>query len=334
MTDGEEADSRYELSELLGKGGMGEVYLAQDVSLNRKVALKFLPDSLQQDVRARKRFEREARAAASLDHPFICRVYETGELNGKAFMSMEYVAGETLRDRLDRGAFSLKEALDIACEIGEALEFAHEYGIVHRDLKPANIMLTPQGHVKIMDFGLAKVVLSQEQMGNMETASVSDFVTQQGTLVGTPAYMSPEQAMGGPVDKRSDVFTFGVVLYEMLSGKQPFYHKSAVETLTSILRDESPPLRLEESGTPAFLMSVLKKAMAKKVEDRYQSANELIKDLKQVREKQFRPKRPAWVVWAMIGATILLVTLIAMTLWFMNRAPSPVPSTSETAYIS
>ena len=212
--------SHYKIVAQLGQGGMGEVFLANDLSLERKVAIKFLPESMRQDPQAGKRFLREAKAAAALDHPFICRVYETGEFEGKAFIVMEYVAGETLGDRLARGPMPLKEALQAASEISEALTEAHEKGLVHRDLKPSNIMLTARGHAKIMDFGLAKYFESAD--GQQTEQSTRTQLTQTGAVVGTLAYMSPEQARGEPVDARSDIFSLGVVLYETLSGVHPF----------------------------------------------------------------------------------------------------------------
>ena len=182
----------YKILSLLGTGGMGEVCLAQDASLDRKVALKFLPDFMQQDPVAEKRFLREAKSAAALDHPFICKIYEVGEADGKSFISMEYVQGKTLTDKLTEGPLALKDALEKAREIAEALEAAHKHNIVHRDLKPSNLMLTPEGHVKIMDFGLAKRLVPAEGVGS-QSQTLSASLTETGTTLGTPAYMSPEQ---------------------------------------------------------------------------------------------------------------------------------------------
>lgn len=195
-----ETISHYKIIDKLGQGGMGEVYLAKDTKLDRKVALKFLPESLHQDPLAEQRFLREAKSAAALDHPFVCKVYETGEDDGKAFISMEYVQGQELKKKLAEGPLPLKEALEIATEIAEALKTAHKENIVHRDLKPSNIMLTPDGHVKVMDFGLAKRTVSGETLTAGLTAS--------GVAVGTLAYMSPEQLKGQNVDTRSDIFSF------------------------------------------------------------------------------------------------------------------------------
>jgi tetratricopeptide (TPR) repeat protein/predicted Ser/Thr protein kinase len=320
-------EGRYQIIGALGKGGMGEVHLAQDTVLDRKVAIKFLPESMQKDPDSRKRFLREAKAAAALDHPFICHVYETGEISGRASIVMEYVEGETLKDRLERGPLPLKEALGIACEVAEALEEAHSKGIVHRDVKPANIMLTHKGHAKIMDFGLAKIAPLATSDG--ETVTISDNLTQAGTVLGTISYMSPEQARGEPVDARSDIFSFGMVLYEMLSGKNPFQRQSQIDTLSAIIRDASPPLRLETGSTPAPLPNILDKAMAKDVAERYQNFAELRDDLRALEDQLVARKKPAWVAWALGGAALLILALVAATLWFAGRKPTPAAAATR-----
>jgi len=229
--------SHYKVLEKIGQGGMGEVFLAEDTTLDRKVALKFLPEEMQQDSTAKKRFLREAKSAAALDHPFICHIHEVGEAEGKSFISMEYIQGTTLKEKLVEGPLPIKEALEKATEIAEALEAAHKQEIVHRDLKPSNIMLTPEGHVKVMDFGLAKRVTPVE--GQEE--EITTKLTQQGSTLGTVPYMSPEQIRGQVVDTRSDIFSFGVVLLEMLTGVNPFKKGSAMDTAHAIL-GETPPL--------------------------------------------------------------------------------------------
>ncbi len=241
--------SHYKVIEKIGQGGMGEVYLAQDTTLDRKVALKFLPEEMQQDSTARQRFLREAKSAAALDHPYICHIHEVGEVEGKSFISMEYVQGETLKDKLSQGPLPLKDALGKATEVAEALEEAHKQGIVHRDLKPSNIMLTPQGHVKVMDFGLAKQVTpAQGQEEEITTA-----LTQRGSTLGTVPYMSPEQVRGQEVDTRSDIFSFGVVLYEMLTGVNPFKGDTPVDTSHAILGVTPPPLTRYTEDIPVLL---------------------------------------------------------------------------------
>jgi len=240
---------------------MGEVYLAQDTSLDRKVAIKFLPEEMQKDSSAKMRLLREAKAAASLDHPFICKIYETGEIENKAYIAMEYVEGKDLRDRLDEGIPPLGDSLQMSLEIAEALEEAHKKGIVHRDLKPANIMLTPQGHVKVMDFGLAKLVLPKGEEAVTKTLTQASL-TDQGTIVGTLAYMSPEQARGETVDARSDIFSLGILIYEMMSGIHPFSKPSAIDTLSSILRDSTPAVSVKPKMVNPVLTPILRKALA------------------------------------------------------------------------
>jgi len=316
--------SHYKIIQPIGKGGMGEVFLAQDTVLDRRVAIKFLPEAAQQDAEARLRLLREAKAAAALDHPFICRVYDTGETEGNAFIVMEYLAGETLKERLAKGPLPLREALQAAAEIAEALEEAHDKGIVHRDLKPANIMLTPQGHAKVMDFGLAKQLRSTEDVDTLH--ATQSAVTQAGTVLGTPAYMSPEQARGQPVDARSDIFSFGVMLYEMLSGSHPFHRQSQIETLSAILRDAPPPLRTEAAPAPSALRGLLNKTLAKDLSERYQSMKDMASDLRVLRDELAPRKRAAWVAWALGAAGLLVVVLLGLTWWFARRAPTTPPA--------
>ena len=304
----------YKILSLLGAGGMGEVYLAQDTTLDRQVALKFLPDELQQDTTARKRFLREAKSAAALDHPFICHIHEMGETEGKFFIAMEYVQGETLQDKLDQGPLPLSDALEKATEIAEALEAAHKKEIVHRDLKPSNIMLTPEGHVKVMDFGLAKRVTPVE--GQEE--EITTKLTQQGSTLGTVPYMSPEQIRGQAVDTQSDIFSFGIVLFEMLTGVHPFKKASSLDTASSILREEPSPLSDYVPELPEVLQHTVQKMLAKRVEDRCQSAVEVRIDLEQLTGGvPFIPGR-LWLtrrqILALTGLTIVaaLTTLVGL----------------------
>jgi serine/threonine-protein kinase len=273
--------SHYRILEKIGQGGMGEVFLAQDTTLDRKVALKFLPEELQEDPSARQRFLREAKSAAALDHPYICHIHEVGEVEGKSFISMEYVQGETLKDKLSQGPLPLKDALGKATEVAEALEEAHKQGIVHRDLKPSNIMLTPQGHVKVMDFGLAKRVTPVEG----EEQEITTALTKQGSTLGTVPYMSPEQVRGQVVDTRSDIFSFGVVLYEMLSGVNPFKGDTSVDTAHAILGATPPPLTRYTENIPVLLQHTIKKMLAKQPDRRFQSVHEVRTDLADLLEE-------------------------------------------------
>ncbi len=267
--------SHYRILEKLGEGGMGEVYLAQDTGpLDRKVALKFPSQEMQQDEAAQKRFLREARSAAALDHPYVCHIHEVGEDGDQSFIAMEYIAGESLKDRLAKGPLEMKDALQKATEIAEALEAAHKQNIVHRDLKPANIMLTPEGHVKVMDFGLAKRLAPAEGEQSLEETSATGL-TATGTTLGTLPYMSPEQVRGQEVDSRSDIFSFGVVLYEMLTGVHPFKKATPVETANAILNDLSPLLEEHIENAPVLLQHTVRKMLVKEPERRYQSIYEV-----------------------------------------------------------
>ena len=263
----------YRIEGLLGVGGMGEVYLAHDPRLDRRVAIKLLPMRFLADPVAHERLRREARAAAALDHPFICKVFEVGEDGDALFCVMEYVRGDTLFERLRAGRMGLPEALRIAGEIAEAVEEAHDNRFVHRDLKPSNIMLTPQGHVKVMDFGLAKRV----DFG--EGSSEEKQPTTGNALSGTPQYMSPEQATGGRVDHRSDLFSFGIILSELVNAKHPFQRTSSLETMAAILRDPPDLAAAEGSGVPAGLVVLIRRLLAKSPDERYGSMREVRADM-------------------------------------------------------
>jgi serine/threonine protein kinase/tetratricopeptide (TPR) repeat protein len=265
----------YEIVRRLGVGGMSEVYLARDPRLDRRVAIKLLPGPSAGDVGARERLRREARSAAALDHPFICKVFEIGEESGTVFIAMEYIAGQTLSARLIEGRLPLGEALRIAGEIAEALEEAHDRSLIHRDLKPANIMLTQQGRVKVMDFGLAKRV---ENTGSRDATVTGEEaqLTASGVILGTPDYMSPEQIAGTDLDIRSDLFSFGIVLCELLNGSHPFRRASPPLTMAAILHD--PPSLAGD--LPAGLMLVIRRLLAKSRDERYPSMREVLADLR------------------------------------------------------
>ena len=257
----------YEIVRLLGAGGMGEVYLAHDAALARLVAVKLLPAHLSGDPVARERLRREALAAAALDSPFICKVYQIGEQDGRLFCAMEYLRGETLYDRMRAAPLPQAEALRIAGEVAEAIEEAHAKKFVHRDLKPANVMITPQGHAKVMDFGLAR---------RLEKGPA---LTAEGMVIGTPDYMSPEQARGAPLDHRSDLFSFGILLTEMLIHKHPFRRASTAETTAAILRDPPAMVMTASTELPVGLLLLLRRLLAKSPDERYQSIAEVRRDL-------------------------------------------------------
>jgi eukaryotic-like serine/threonine-protein kinase len=263
--------SHYKILSRLGSGGMGEVYLAEDTKLGRRVAIKFLSPALISDERANKRLIKEARAAATLDHSNICAIHEVGEDEGRSFIVMQFLDGETLQHRLKRDKPSIEESLKIAIQVGEAIAEAHSHGIIHRDIKPANVMITVRGHAKVMDFGLAKQVSSN--VGSIAEAETETLLSTPGAVIGTLPYMSPEQVRGESLDERSDIFSFGVVLYELLTSKQPFAQNSVAATASAILTHEPPPL------SEAPLQQVVFKCIEKVRERRYPTMNEVVRDL-------------------------------------------------------
>ena len=281
---------RYTVSSLLGTGGMGEVYLAQDTTLRRRVAIKLLPGQFTRDDARRGRFEREAYAASSLNHPNILTIHEIGEDAGHHFIAMEYVDGESLRQHLARSRMETGQALDVAQQVAAALAAAHEAGIVHRDIKPENIMIRRDGLVKVLDFGLAKLTDHRESaataaaQGIEVTASVEEH-TAPGAVMGTASYMSPEQARGLPVDARTDTWSLGVVLYEMVTGRRPFEGATTTDILAVILHREPPSLLLWRPDAPAELERIVEKALAKEREERYYSAKDLAVDLKRLKHR-------------------------------------------------
>ncbi len=273
--------AHYVIRAFLGEGGMGTVYLAEDVTLRRKVALKVLPADPAGDGTPRKRLLLEARAAAGLDHPNICAIYEVGEDGDLPYVAMQYVEGETLEARLRRGHLPEDEALEIATRVADALGAAHLRKIVHRDIKPSNVMLTPRGEVKILDFGLAKVLPDDSKVHETDTQSV---LTEFGAIVGTVPYMSPEQVRGQPVDARTDLWSLGVVVYELVAGTRPFAGRTASDVMAAILRADPPPLRQVAPACPAELERIVVKTLRKDRDIRYQLATDLGSDLKALRE--------------------------------------------------
>src|SRR5438477_690348 len=315
----------YKISESIGTGGMGEVYLATDITAGRKAALKLLPARFTSDAERLKRFQQEARAVVGLNHPNILTVYEIGEDHSIHYIASELIEGETLRDRLTRGPMQLSEAVDVAIQVASALVAAHEAGIVHRDIKPENIMLRPDGYVKVLDFGIAKLA-EQELPATMPRDEALLLVeTNLGSILGTVRYMSPEQACGAHVDKTTDIWSLGVVLYEMATKHVPFtgdplspsYGAAGTpkEVMSAILEKEPPPLTKYIAHPPAELQQIISKTLRKDREERYHSAHELLQALKDLRRKLEveleRAAAPLWLRWTRSPAALVLVLTIS-----------------------
>lgn len=326
---------RYEIVRRLGAGGMGEVYLAEDKRLNRKVALKFLPAKLVQDELAKRRLLREAQAAARLDHPNICSIHEAEEENGRSFIVMQYIEGETLATRIQRQPLELQESLEIAAQIADALAEAHSHGIIHRDIKPQNIMITTRGQAKVMDFGLVKVI--SEGGAVVSEADTQSQLSESGTILGTVPYMSPEQVRGEVLDARSDIFSFGCVLYEMISARQPFLGDSKATTISAILTQEPLPLARYSRKIPPELERIVSKALAKAKEERYQTTKDLLIDLKKLKNRlqlestaaagstaSFFVSRVTGRKLAVLAVPILV--MIGIGAYFLTQTDKPIDS--------
>jgi serine/threonine protein kinase/formylglycine-generating enzyme required for sulfatase activity len=305
----------YQLLSLLGVGGMGEVYKAEDLKLNRTVALKFLPPDTAFDAHAKRRFLREARAASALNHPNIVTIHAIEEVDGQDVIVMEYVAGETLKAEIERGPLEFPRVIELGAQVAGAVAAAHEAGLIHRDLKPANILVTPQGQAKVVDFGLAKKVA-----GRSEPQSAASL-TGAGLIVGTVAYMSPEQTRGEELDARSDIFSLGCVLYEAATGKRPFDGPSALSILHEIATVDPPPPGAIKSGLPREFDAIIRRALAKDKEQRTGSAKELAEALRNLQTPEFRgreEKRKRTQRMAALAAIAALIVL-AVGLWFFWR---------------
>src|SRR5437660_425911 len=333
--------SHYKISKRIGTGGMGDVYLATDMTAGRKAALKLLPERFTGDAERLKRFQQEAHAVVGLNHPNILTVYEIGEDHSTHYIASELIEGETLRQRLMRGRMELREGVDIAIQVASALAVAHETGIVHRDIKPENIMLRPDGYVKVLDFGIAKLAEQEVPVTLAEEEAVLLVETHLGVILGTVSYMSPEQARGAPVDKGTDIWSLGVVLYEMVTGHAPFAGDTPGETMSSILEKEPPLLANYLAHTPAELQQIISKTLRKEREERYQSAHELLEALQSLRRSmEFKAalerstKPPSWLRWTrspIASVLLLLIAALALALpfyWNRNRTLSSIPEKS------
>jgi len=273
--------SHYEILELLGKGGMGEVYRARDVRLDRDVALKVLPSQLMRDAERRSRFIQEAKAASAVNHPAIAQIYDISDEDDVSFIAMEYIEGSTVRQLIERGELDVGSAVEIGVQVAGALGRAHEAGIVHRDIKSDNIMVTRDGHPKVLDFGLAKLTDPDGSPDEMATVAM----THAGMVMGTVSYMSPEQARGLGADQRSDIFSLGIVLYEMATGQLPFQGESALDTMHAIAFTETQPIQTLRAGLPHSLQRVIDRCLQKDAADRYPQMAEMAEDLQTVKRE-------------------------------------------------
>jgi eukaryotic-like serine/threonine-protein kinase len=276
--------NQYKIISAIGKGGMGEVFLAQDTKLDRKVALKILPPEFAEDKDRMSRFVREAKSASALNHPNIITIHEIGESDGTHFIATEFIEGETLSKHLRGENVSLKSVLDIASQIASALQTAHSAGIVHRDIKPDNVMIRADGLAKILDFGIAKLSETPTNIGEDDATAIQKPSTSPGMIIGTANYMSPEQAKGKEIDARSDIFSFGIVFYEMLTGKRAFEGETALESISSILKDEPQPISRFLPEVPNEIERIVNKTLRKDREERYQTAKDLLIDLKDAKQ--------------------------------------------------
>ena len=312
----------------LGAGGMGEVYRARDTRLERAVAIKILREQLSSDPIRKQRFEREAKTISSLNHPHICVLHDVGSQDDISYLVMECVEGETLAKRLEKGSLPLEQVLKYGMQIADALDKAHRSGVVHRDLKPGNIMLTTTG-AKLLDFGLAKPAAAPTTAATLTAATQDSPVTAQGTIVGTFQYMSPEQVEGKELDARSDIFSLGAVLYEILTGQRAFPGKSQLSVASAILEKEPAPISSAKPLTPANLEHAIRRCLAKDIEDRWQTARDLAVELKwiadsgsqtavlAVRTEAHQTQR--WLPWVLCG--VLVAGLVAGAVWWRSSPP-------------
>ena len=332
--------SHYRIVEKIGEGGMGEVFLAEDERLRRKVALKFLPADLTRDEERRRRFLQEARAAAAIEHPHVAAIHDVDEADGRTFIAMEYVPGASLRDCLGVGALGLRRSVELGLRIAEGLAKAHDHGVVHRDLKPENVIVSEEGYPKIIDFGLARLLepLSAGSLEGTNAPTHTRLETREGLVLGTVPYMSPEQARGETVDGRSDIFSFGVLLYEMLTGTSPFRRASVIESLNAVLQDAPPPPSEKGVEAPNELERILRKTLAKEKSERYQSMKDVVLDLREVRDElasgaRRRAARPASrVVWPwVVSAAAFALAFAGFVFYGRQAAPAGIGASGRPA---
>jgi serine/threonine-protein kinase len=330
----------YRVVEFLGAGGMGEVYLARDARLHRPVAIKVLAGHFTSDRDKVRRFEQEARAASVLNHPNIVTIHETGQVDGAHFIVAEYIEGQTLSQRLARGPMSVGEALDVALQVANALDAAHASGIVHRDIKPDNVMLRPDGLVKVLDFGLAKL-FEPATLASDHQGSHKRLETNPGVVMGTARYMSPEQASGQDVDERTDIWSLGVVLFEMLAGKPPFDGETPSHAIVEILDEPVPLLSAHVNGIPAELERIVDKSLRKKAGKRYRTAREFADDLKTLRahpffsapvDRRLRDVSNRWKRGAM--AVAIALALVAGIFPFLGKSRKPIDSLAVVPFVN
>ncbi len=351
--------AHYKIEKLLGRGGMGEVYLAHDLRLKRQVALKILPEEFAADAQRLARFRREATAAAALNHPNICTIHEVGESEGLTYICMEYVEGTTLKECLEKEPLPVDRVVDIGLHLADALELARQKGIVHRDIESQNIILTPAGQPKILDFGLAKNLPTLKMEGGAladVTASLTSAdVSQIGMILGTASSMSPEQALGLDVDHRSDLFSLGVVLFEMLTGRLPFEGRTVQEVLPKVLYENTPRIETLRKDVPEALSRLVEKLLAKKKEDRFQTAKEVLETLRSIKDeivsgivlRKARPRLLKKMIWPVVGVLAAFVLFLFLIIGpgrkgivpsaeavSLTALPSQVFGPAEYAYLT